>query len=497
VGNFPQQVINDPSLLLSEQKDDRYQDVASGDAEIEGRSLEGLFGVSEIPVSADVYGQFVGGISGNQVFPEEVSAHVGETGMLESINFGRSFNRESLAALARTEQAKAQTGQALGLMLPSVSLRASRGSETSKPSVIVDEHTGELVSQSRHTRTDITFTATQPLFDLPTFMEWRRRKAKEQASEQNFRVTDGDAYISTVKTYLSLVSTRLQADVMNDFESQLAGLLSYIEKRADAGAASVSDMARVRARSQATLSSRLEQESAHLAAGTEFVRLTNLVPEKVRLPKLDDVGAELLPGSFDVAVATAMKNNPEIATLTAELEAEKFDKAAAAGRFLPRFDAEYTDTYSDQAGGSPNDQRDQRLMLVMNWNLFSGGKDVKYYAERNARQKELRYRLDDQRRRVVQSLSANFSALATTNGRIATGYQELESISIAVEAMSKRMLSGNQSLLDLLDVYDRYYQVRSRLINLHVLEINTVAQLIRLTQGTPWPASEITPSSAE
>ncbi|MDO9080435.1 MAG: hypothetical protein Q7U44_06500, partial [Desulfuromonadales bacterium] len=98
---------------------------------------------------------------------------------------------------------------------------------------------------------------------------------------------------------------------------------------------------------------------------------------------------------------------------------------------------------------------------------------------------ELLYRLDDQRRRVVQTLSANYATLATTSARIASGYQELNSISTAAEAMSKRMLSGNQSLLDLLDVYDRHYQVRSRLVNLHILEMNTVAQLIRLTRGVP------------
>jgi adhesin transport system outer membrane protein len=56
--------------------------------------------------------------------------------------------------------------------------------------------------------------------------------------------------------------------------------------------------------------------------------------------------------------------------------------------------------------------------------------------------------------------------------------------------MSKRMLSGNQSLLDLLDVYDRQYQVRSRLVSLHILELNTVTQLVRLTVGSPAPVSE-------
>ena len=56
--------------------------------------------------------------------------------------------------------------------------------------------------------------------------------------------------------------------------------------------------------------------------------------------------------------------------------------------------------------------------------------------------------------------------------------------------MSKRMLSGNQSLLDLLDVYDRLFRARSSLIELHVLEINTVAQLVRATLGTPWAVPE-------
>lgn len=277
---------------------------------------------------------------------------------------------------------------------------------------------------------------------------------------------------------------------MRDFETRLSDLLSYIEKRAGAGAASVSDMSRVRARSQETVSSRLEQESIHLAAGTDFVRLTNMVPEKILLPDLEDVGHSLLPETLDLAVRAAMETNPEIATLNAELKAEKLGKKSTSGRFLPRFNAEYTDTYNDHAGGSDQDQRDRRTMLVMNWNLFRGGKDVNLVKERTARYREVQYRLDDQRRRVVQALAANYASLRTTTQRIKAGYEELESITTAAEAMSKRMISGNQSLLDLLDVYDRQFRARSRLIDLHVLEMKTVSQLIRLTIGTPWPQEQ-------
>jgi len=458
------------------------------------QNLAELIGKSEISVLADVDGQFVKSMAEIPGMDKEAARQLEDASLAESVRAGRSFSRESLAALARTDQAKAQTGQAFALLLPAVAVRASYGTETSRPSVEVNETTGELSDSSSHMRTDYAITLRQPLFDLPSYRDWRRRQVLEQARGENYRVSDSDAYVTVVNAYLSLVSSRLQISMTRDFEIQLDDLLSYIEKRASAGAASISDMARVRARSQATLSSRLEQESAHTAAGIDFVRLTNLVPQIVRIPLLEDVGASLLPKSFNQAVITAMRSNPEIAALNAETQAADIDIAAAKGRYMPRFDAEFSDTYSQGAGGDTNasGQRDTRAMLVLNWSLYSGGSDYNNVIERTARHRELEYRLDEQRRRVVQALSANYATLETTRERITSGYKELKSISTAAEAMSKRMLSGNQSLLDLLDVYNQFYQVRSRLLSLHILEMNTVTQLVRLLQGTPETTSAVT-----
>ncbi len=41
------------------------------------------------------------------------------------------------------------------------------------------------------------------------------------------------------------------------------------------------------------------------------------------------------------------------------------------------------------------------------------------------------------------------------------------------------------SLLDLLDVYDRHYQARARLVELHIREMTTITQIVRLVKGTP------------
>ena len=440
----------------------------------------------------DVDGRYVKSLPASPVLPDDRVSVMAGADLSGSVRAGRGFSRDVHAARARMQQAEAQSGQALAQLLPSVSVRANYGEERSKPSVVVDEATGELVASDTHDRTDAVLTVTQPLFNLTALLDWRRRNVKVRASRENVRASDGDAFLSTVKSYLSLVSTRLQMDITGDYGDRLAGLLEYIKKRADAGAASLSDMSRVRARGQETRSVMLEQESAHLAAGIDFVRLTNVVPRTVKVPRPDEVGAGNLPASFEDAVSQAMKSNPELCALRAELAAAEINRDAALGLFLPRLDLEYSYNYSLHAGGEPSSQgqRDRRLMLVLNWDLFNSGRDYRYSEERAARYRELLYRLDGERRRVVQELSANYAVLSTTRQRIASGYRELAAIATAARAMSERMLSGKQSLLDLLDVYQRYYQARSRLVDLHVLEMNTAARLVRLITGIPAAAGD-------
>lgn len=453
-------------------------------------SLIGLVGAFEVPVSVETRGDFSGQVFGDQVVDDEPVNKAAETNLGESIDAGRGFSRETQAAMARADQAKAQSGQALALLLPSLALRRSSGRETSSPSVAHDAN-GTALPKDTHHRSDTAVTLKQPLLDLPSFYDYGRRGVIEQARDYGRRAADGDAYLSSVNAYLALVSSRLQADMARDFEGQLKGLLAYVEKRASAGASSASDVARVRARSQAAISARLEQGAAHAAAGVEFLRLTNRAPRMARLPEPEDLGAGTIPESLERAVGQAMESNPDIAVLISETRAAEIDRSAAKSRFLPRLDLELSDNKTLHAGGDPNPdgQRDTRAMLVLNWSLFSGGADVQYNKERSARHLELKYRLDDQRRRVVQTLSAQYATLASTRERLTAGYRELKSIAVAAEAMSKRMLSGNQSLLDLLDVYDRYYQARVRLVNLHIQEMSSVAQIVRLVQGVPLSAA--------
>ena len=476
--------VDDPAsdLLATKQDDFKATALDSRFAVPAERNLVGLVGTFEIPVTADARGDFAAGV---QADGSELIETVSSIDLAQAVKASLGFSRDVLVASARVDQAKAQTGQARAFLLPSLLLNAKTGRERSMPGVEIDPITGSAESRSNHSRTDTSLTLRQPLLDLPSLFDWKRREVLEKSREEGMRTSQGDAYLATVNAYLGLVSSRVQADMTLDYENQLQELFQYIDKRAKAGAATNSDKERVRARSLNARAARIEQDAAQAAAGVEFVRLVNIAPATLRLPDMEDVGISIVPSDLQKAMPLAIESNPDIAVLREELRAAQIDQTAVKGRLFPRLDLELSDNNSVHAGGASGSQHDQRMMVVMNWSIFNGGSDIKLGNEKAARTSEISYRLDDQRRRVLQSLTAQYATLEATRQRITAGYRELESISTAARAMSNRMVSGNQSLLDMLDVYDRFYQARTRLVALHVQEMGAVAQIARLVQGAP------------
>lgn len=466
---------------------DNHQDnLLTGRFAVPGEhSLVGLVGTFEISVAADARGEYAAGVAAIQTEGAEPVASISGMDLAQAVKASMGFSRDVLVASARVDQAKAQTGQARAFLLPSLLLNVKTGRENSSPGSQIDPVTGKAVTQSNHSRSDTSLTLRQPLFDLTSLYDWKRREVVEKSREESMRSSKGDAYLATVNAYLALVSSRVQANMALDYETQMQELFVYVEKRARAGAASNSDKERVRARSLNARSSRIEQEAAQAAAGVEFVRLVNLAPASLRLPDMEDVGISIVPSALQQAMPLAIESNPDIAVLKAELRASEIDRSVAKGRYLPRLDLELSDNVSVHAGGAAGNQHDQRMMMVMNWSIFNGGSDLKLNDEKAARHTEINFRLDDQRRRVLQALTSQYATMEATRERISSGYRELESISTAAKAMSNRMISGNQSLLDMLDVYDRFYQARTRLVILHVQEMGAVAQIARLVQGTP------------
>ncbi|BCM26288.1 TolC family protein [Methyloradius palustris] len=455
---------------LSTQTDSVY--------EVKDLSLAKLFGVSLIPVAvtSQMHNEYLNNSENATDAPP--AGVVNAIDLPGATNAAVVFSRDVNIANQRLGQADAQSNQARALLLPNLSVRYARGREISSPSSVIDPLTGAAADQSAHIRTDKSITLRQPILDLQSTYDWQRRKEVINSRAESLRGSQADAWLSTVTAYLGLTSSRLIADLSLGYEKQLNQLFDYVDKRANAGASSGSDRQRVLARTLQARAARSQQESAHAAASVEFLRLTNIAPEQIRLPDRTDMG--VIPNTVGEAIKIAMENSPDIGSLRAELKAAELDQNVARAKFGPRFDIELSKLTTNNAGGPAGLQEDTRAMVVMNWNLLNGSGDYYLTNEKKARLDEVKYRLDDIQRRITQSMISQYATLDATREQLVSGYRELNAISSAVTSMSEKMFAGNQSLLDLLDVYDRQYQARTRLVTLHSQEIDALSQISRL-----------------
>ncbi|MFL9709480.1 TolC family protein [Methylobacillus sp. Pita1] len=443
--------------------------------------LSRLFGISTIPVAVanEIHNEYLSSEYAEQVHSAQLPATVTDTmDIRAATDAAVDFSRDVHIADERVNQAEAQSKQARGLLLPNLSVRYGKGREISSPSSAIDARTGSRMEESHHTRTDRVITLRQPLMDLPSIYDWKRRQAVINSREESRRGSQGDAWLSTVNAYLGLTTSRLIADLSLGYENQLNELFTYVDKRATAGASSDADRERVRARSLSARSARTQQEAAHSAASIEFLRLTNVAPQNIRLPEREDMG--VIPSTAADAIKIAMNNNPDIASIREELRASQIDQNVARSRYAPRLDLELSRWTTDNAGGPVGEQDDKRFMVVLNWNLLNGGSDYYMTKEKLSRIEEVRYRLDDLQRRISQAMISQYAILESSREQLVAGYRELNAITSAANAMSEKMFAGNQSLLDLLDVYDRQYQARTRLVTLHAQEIDALSQINRL-----------------
>src|SRR5450830_1096051 len=361
--------------------------------EVKDLSLAKLFGVSLIPVAVTSQ------IHNEYLENSENATGAPPAGLVNAIDLPGAtsaavvFSRDVHVADERLGQADAQSSQARALLLPNLSVRYSRGREISSPSSVIDPLTGAAAEESAHIRTDKSITLRQPILDLPSTYDWQRRKEVINSRQESLRGSQADAWLSTVTAYLGLTTSRLIADLSLGYEKQLNQLFDYVDKRANAGASSGSDRQRVLARTLQARAARSQQESAHAAASVEFLRLTNIAPEQIRLPDRADMG--VIPNTVGEAIKIAMENSPDIGSLRAELKAAELDQNVARAKFGPRFDIELSKLTTNNAGGPAGLQEDTRAMVVMNWNLLNGSGDYYLTNEKKARLDEVKYRLDD------------------------------------------------------------------------------------------------------
>jgi adhesin transport system outer membrane protein len=406
-----------------------------------------------------------------------------------SIERALAISDELAGAQARSLAQRFQIDVATGALRPRVDLRVASGMENSRPSARIDPDAGTPLASSTHGRDDSSLVLRQPLYDAGATSERDRQRALFGSSESGVAAARDQVAVDAATAHLDVLQFSLASVFARTYRVELEKLFAQVNARVEAGGASPAEAERVKARAINARSSVIEASGSLESALLSYRRLVGAVPGSI---PTDDVLAPSSLPPLEQALTRARAENPGLASLRANQRAIEAEVEAARARLRPRLELEVGNYRTRGASGADGTTNEARAMLVLSWNLLSGGSDLAAANAAAARLDENRFRIRDAERRLEDALRISYNTLDAVSRRALSVREEFIANQRVIDAFRTQLLSGNRPLLDVLDAEQRLYQSRVELLRLTVLQASLTLQALRqigLIGGAPAAAA--------
>ncbi len=325
----------------------------------------------------------------------------------EAVAFALKNNFEVQAAGEKSSGAYWDKMGAYAEYTPNLQMTADTGPERSQPASINDAN-GNRVLDNTHNRKDESITVTQPIIDLGIISDIMSGTDKQGVADTDqIDVREGIAS-DVASVYLNLLQSRISIRLSDGYKSYLDDLAQRMEARVTGGGATSADLDRIRGRSTAAESARIEALGEYESNLAEFKRLTKVMPAQLVIPTLL---APSVPATAEEAMERALKTNPSYISSLKKINMAQDDRNKSFAGLLPKLSAQYTNSYSFNAGGAaegnPVDgvyptQKTQAMMLVAQWAF--GGPSITGGISGMAKTREMNLRSLDIRSRIEQGI---------------------------------------------------------------------------------------------
>ncbi len=329
---------------------------------------------------------------------------------------------------------------------PTLDLRAEVGHERSKSAggaVGLTRKVGEL-------------KAGQMLFD--GFSTWNRTRAAEkraQAAQAALVNVRESIALRAAEAYLNVVRQRKAIELAEANVLAHEEVLKNVKFRVESGGGEGADVQQAASR-EALSKARLADFRGQLRmAEANFLEVVGSMPGALALPPLD---MSDMPGGVDEAVELVLAGNPSLMSAGWISQAAERDAKSQTSGFYPSLDLELTANRSQDIGGTRGLSGNYKALLVMNYNLFRGGRDLAQHQRAVERKSEALQDEASTRRLVEEGMRFNFASVETAKERLPLLVARAQASTKVVFGYLDLFELGRRSLLDILDVRNELFQ---------------------------------------
>jgi outer membrane protein len=356
----------------------------------------------------------------------------------------------------KVEVGNAQTGQALGQMLPQV---VGTGNWSKNDNTLPDQRFYNRKTKQYFTKdvensypgTRYYVSLTQSLLDLPKFWEWRRTQAQERQFDAEL-IEAGQALLyNVVERYFMVLDAQDQLDFSITERTATETQLQQIKKQFAKQLVKITDVYEVEARLDQIQADIIQAESQLLTARQGLRELTNTSIESFKRLR-EDVEYKELEGKLEDWLEVAQSENPMLIAQRIAIEVADKDVAVQKSRHMPVVDLQlyYYDTDTGYQSSKTNHSQTQVAALNVNVPIFSGGSTMYRVSEAQSKLAISKEQNEAKLRGLIKETSETFTLSNANARRIKAAEKAVQSASKSHEAMQSGFKYGVKTMGDVL-----------------------------------------------
>lgn len=343
---------------------------------------------------------------------------------------------------ARYRSVLEQQGEVSSEYLPQVSLRAAVGPERTKYS------SGQAVDEDL-VRDELGLRISQLLFNGFETTANSDRLNYEASSERLQLIAEAeDLTLKVCEAYLNTRKAEVFIDLTEQHVRAHIEILEDVKRLTQSGFANEADIAQVSSRLANARSSLVAAKNNYQDSAAVFLRLIGRPPADLVDPVAD---TSLLPTSIDEAIRWAKEAHPQLKAAQSDIKAAKEEVRASQSGYYPRVSLEgYADKGHDIGGFEGRDE-DYRLMLVLEYDLYNGGRDSSRSKSSNWRYNEALSVRDTTELDLAEGTRLSWNAYHSLIAQESLLRQSVDASTLAETAYITQYKLGKRSLLDVLN----------------------------------------------
>jgi outer membrane protein len=297
----------------------------------------------------------------------------------------------------------------------------------------------------------------------------RASEARVESGQARLRGTQLSVFSEVVGAYMDVLRDEAVVALNRNNVEVLGVNLQASRDRFDIGDLTRTDVAQSEAR-LALARGQLQAAEARLIGSREnFVRLVGLEPANLQPPP----PLPGLPDSADVAVETALAENPDIEAAGIDVVAAGYDVRAARSSRLPQVSLTTNGGYTNFLGtlgssipGTSASQTQTSLTAGVNLSLpiYQGGRPAARVRQSQARQSQTMEQAIAVERSVIAQTRAAFASWRAANAVAESSRVAVSANALSLEGVRAENSVGSRTILDILNAEQELLNSRVQLV---------------------------------